>query len=924
MEINEQKNAAREFAKNWLNRGDEKSDSNTFWLTLLRNVYGIKNPDQYIEFEKRVDLGHKSFIDAYIKETKTLIEQKSIDVDLLAKHQQSDGTMLNAYEQAKRYANEMKASEKPRWIITSNFKQFRIYDLDKEKPEENSVIVELHNLATDYIKLSMLADPKVEQIRNEMQVSKDAGELVGRIYDALYKQYINPENEHSLKSLNILCVRLVFCLYAEDAGLFGKKDSFHDYLMQFDEKNIRQGLISLFKVLDTKDDKRDPYMDATLASFPYVNGGLFADENIEIPNITEQIRYIILQKASMEFDWSDISPVIFGAVFESTLNPITRRSGGMHYTSIENIHKVIDPQFLDDLKQELDNIKDIKVENKRKSALNAYQDKIASLTFLDPACGSGNFLTETYLSLRRLENEVLKEKGQGMGYLGFDNIIKVNIGQFYGIEINDFAVTVAKTALWIAESQMLQETEEILHREIDFFPLKTNAGIVEGNALQTDWESVVPKDKLNYIMGNPPFVGARLMDERQKKDMLDIFGPKWKNIGNIDYVGAWYYKAVQMMQGNAIQTALVSTNSITQGEQVANLWKPLFEDYGTQINFAHRTFRWDSEASIKAHVHCVIVGFSCLENGMQKSIFNESGTLATVKNINPYLVDAPVAWIESINKPLCDVPMMGVGSQAIDNGQYIFDEEQKREFIKKEPLASQYFHRWYGSDEFINNRVRWCLYLGDCTPNELRSMPECLKRVQLVKEFRLASKRAQTLKSAEYPHRFSMTIIPDTNYLIVPRVSSERRRFVPIGFMSPDNLVNDAVQIIPNATLYHFGILTSSVHMAWMRTVCGRLKSDYRYSKDIVYNNFPWPEPTEGQKAKIEKTAQAILDARTLYPESSLADLYDETLMPVELRKAHQDNDKAVMEAYGFKPTMSESEVVAELFKLYEKLTNQN
>lgn len=925
MEINEQKNAAREFAKNWLNRGDEKSDSNTFWLTLLRNVYGIKNPDQYIEFEKRVDLGHKSFIDAYIKETKTLIEQKSIDVDLLAKHQQSDGSMLNAYEQAKRYANEMKASEKPRWIITSNFKQFRIYDLDKEKPEENSVIVELHNLATDYIKLSMLADPKVEQIRNEMQVSKDAGELVGRIYDALYKQYINPENEHSLKSLNILCVRLVFCLYAEDAGLFGKKDSFHDYLMQFDEKNIRQGLISLFKVLDTKEDERDPYMDSTLASFPYVNGGLFADENIEIPNITEQIRYIILQKASMEFDWSDISPVIFGAVFESTLNPVTRRSGGMHYTSIENIHKVIDPLFLDDLKQELDNIKDIKVENKRKLALNAYQDKIASLTFLDPACGSGNFLTETYLSLRRLENEVLKEQSQGMGYLGFDNIIKVNIGQFYGIEINDFAVTVAKTALWIAESQMLQETEEILHREIDFFPLKTNAGIVEGNALRTDWESVVPKDKLNYIMGNPPFVGARLMEQggEQKKEILNIFG-NIKDVQDLDYVTGWYKLAAQYIQKSEIDVAFVSTNSISQGSQVPILWNVLLNELKIKINFAYQTFKWNSESNEKAAVHCVIIGFST-NNKKIKYLYTSDNNRKIVKNISPYLFEGQDNFVVAQKETLCNVPKMNFGNQPRDGGYFILTTEEKDIIQKSEPTINKYIHQYVGAEEFINNKKRWCLWLKNISPNEIKNSKILYDRVEKVRQFRLSSSAKTTNGYAKVPHLFAQITQPDNvDYLIIPSVSSEKRMYVPIGFVTSNIISSNAVQIIPNATLYHFGMLTSSVHMAWMRTVCGRLEMRYRYSKDIVYNNFPWPEPTEGQKAKIEKTAQAILDARALYPESSLADLYDETLMPKELRKAHQDNDKAVMEAYGFDTKMNESEIVAELFKLYEKLTNQN
>ena len=915
---NQQKEKAKDFAKNWANRGEEKRDCQAFWMSLLRDIYNIEKPEQFIEFEKPVVLGHTSFVDAYIKETKTLIEQKGSNVDLLARHQQSDGSMLNAYEQAKRYANEMKASEKPRWIITSNFKEFRIYDLEQDRPEDNAVVVELRNLASDYIKLSMLTDPKVEQIRQELQVSKEAGELVGRIYDALYKQYINPENEHSLKSLNVLCVRLVFCLYAEDAGLFGRKDCFHDYLMQFDEKNIRQGLISLFKVLDTKEDERDPYMYSTLASFPYVNGGLFADENIEIPNLTEEIRYIILQKASMEFDWSDISPVIFGAVFESTLNPVTRRSGGMHYTSVENIHKVIDPLFLDELKQELDNIKDIKVDIKRRSALNAYQDKLASLTFLDPACGSGNFLTETYLSLRRLENEVLKTQAGGMGYLGFDNIIKVNIGQFYGIEINDFAVTVAKTALWIAESQMLQETESILHREIDFFPLKTNAGIVEGNALQIDWNSVVSKEKLNYIMGNPPFVGYTYQSTEQKIDLKNLMQDYGKNI---DYVSGWYYKSAQMMQGTTIHTALVSTNSIAQGEQVAVLWKRLMEQFKIKIEFAWRTFRWNSEASIMAHVHCVIIGFSNNQQRSKSILYKENGENITCDNINGYLLPAKNTYIEKRTKPICKVKEMTRGSQPTDDGNFIMSEEEKTEIINKYPQSQKWIRPFMMGKDFIDRKPRYCLWLINADAKEIKNCPPVLKRIEQVKDFRLKSSKEATRKKAITPMLFDEIKDSESNYIAIPIVSSEKRNYIPIDYLNKEIIAGNKLFMIPNASIYDFGILTSTVHMGWMRIVCGRLEMRYSYSNTIVYNNFPWPTPTERQKTKIEETAQAILDARALYPESSLADLYDDNTMPIELRKAHQANDKAVMEAYGFKPTMSESEIVAELFKLYQDLT---
>ena len=597
----------------------------------------------------------------------------------------------------------------------------------------------------------------------------------------------------------------------------------------------------------------------------------------------------------------------------------------MHYTSIENIHKVIDPLFLDALKAELDEICENPIERTKNAKLRAFQRKLAGLKFLDPACGSGNFLTETYLSLRRLENKILLElsHGQVTMYTASESPIQVSISQFYGIEINDFAVTVAKTALWIAESQMMKETEKILLVPLDFLPLKTNAYIVEGNALRTDWESVVPKGELNYIMGNPPFVGARLMDKAQKDDINHIFAG-WKNAGNLDYVCCWYKKAADLMQNTAIRTALVSTNSVSQGESVANLWKPLFAD-GVHIDFAYRTFRWDSEAKSKAHVHCVIIGFSTAVNPAERRIYS-SERYQVAKNINGYLLDGDNVFIESRNKPLCNVPEIGIGNKPIDGGFYLFEKEEMEDFIKKEPASKKYFRPWYGSKEFINQKSRYCLWLGDCSPAELKAMPLCLERVKSVKEYRLNSPSAGTVKLADKPAHFHVENMPDSTYILVPKVSSERRRYVPIGFMTPDVLCSDLVFIIPNASLYHFGILTSNVHMAWMRAVCGRLEMRYRYSKDVVYNNFPWPTPPRNLFDKIEQTAQAILDARALYPDCSLADLYDELTMPPELRKAHQDNDRAVMDAYGFtKGTAartSESACVAELMKLYQKMVS--
>ena len=757
-------------------------------------------------------------------------------------------------------------------------------------------------------------------MKKEMEISIKAGELVGKIYDEILPLYKNPENEETLKSLNMLCVRLVFCLYAEDAGLFGKHGIFHDYLEKFNTDDLRRALIDLFKVLDTKPQDRDPYMKEDLAQFPYVNGGLFADENIEIPNLNDTVKELLLSNASEDFDWSDISPTIFGAVFESTLNPETRRSGGMHYTSIENIHKVIDPLFLDDLKSELDGILMIKVLKARKEKLLAFQQKLSELKFLDPACGSGNFLTETYLSLRRLENKALEAYQGGQIGFGDENInpIKVSIGQFYGIEINDFAVTVAKTALWIAESQMMHETENILHLNLEFLPLKSYTNIIEGNALRIDWNDVIPNGELNYIMGNPPFVGARLMNESQKEDISNIFKGT-KGSGNLDYVSCWYKKATNYIDNTKIEVAFVSTNSITQGEQVAILWKDILER-GVNINFAYRTFRWDSEASLKAHVHCIIIGFSFIKR-TEKYLY-ENDKVKKANNINPYLIDAPNVYIESHSSPLCNVPKMDFGSMPNDGGFLSnYSKEQKEDICNRYPNTEDLFKNIVGAEEFINNKERYCIWLKDVEPSIYKSNSIIMEAIKNVKDLRENSNREATRKLAITPYLFGEIRQPKTDYLLVPSTSSERRRYIPIGFFDSNTISSNANLVIPNATLYNFGVLTSNVHMAWVRTVAGRLKSDYRYSAKIVYNNFPWCNPTEEQKKKIEKTAQAILDARALYPNSSLSDLYDELTMPKELRKAHQENDKAVMVAYGFDwRKMTESDCVAELMKMYQEI----
>lgn len=848
----QQQQAARNFAAYWKDKGYEKGESQPFWLSLLRDVYGVEHPEQFIQFEEQVHLDHTSFIDGTIPATHVLIEQKGLGKDLNKPIKQSDGALLNPFEQAKRYILELPVSQHPRWVVTCNFSTFYVYDM--ERPRGEPEIIELANLEKEYYRLQFLVDAGNEHLKREMEVSIAAGEIVGLLYDAFYKQYANPESEHSLKSLNKLCVRLVFCLYAEDAGIFGHHGMFHDYLKGFDTRGLRKGLVDLFRVLDTKLQDRDPYLkddNPELAAFPYVNGGLFSDENIEIPPFTDEIRDLLLVKASENFNWSEISPTIFGAVFESTLNPETRRSGGMHYTSIENIHKVIDPLFLDELKAELDEICANPVERTRTAKLRVFQRKLASLTFLDPACGSGNFLTETYLSLRRLENKILVElsHGQVTMYSASESPIQVSISQFYGIEINDFAVTVAKTALWIAESQMMKETEKILLVPLEFLPLKTNAFIVEGNALRVDWESVVPKSKLNYIMGNPPFVGARLMGKEQKADVNTIF-PGWKNAGNLDYVCCWYKKASDMMQGTSVRSALVSTNSVSQGESVANLWKPLFDD-GVHIDFAYRTFRWDSEAKIKAHVHCVIIGFSVAASSTPKKLF-DGDRYQVANNINGYLLDGENVFVESRSKPICNVPEIGIGNKPIDGGFYLFEKEEMEEFIKKEPSSKKYFRPWYGSREFINQKPRYCLWLGECTPAELKAMPHCMERVKAVREYRLASPSPGTVKLADKPTRFHVENMPSGRYIVIPQVSSERRRYIPMGYMDNSVLCSDKVRILPNGNLYEFGILESNVHMAWVRATCCRLKSDYSYTVNDVYNNFIWPAPTEQQKAKIE------------------------------------------------------------------------
>lgn len=765
--------AAKQFAADWQGKGYEKGHSQTFWLSLLQKVYGVEEPDKFITFEDQIMLDHTSFIDGFIPSTHVLIEQKSLGKELNKPIKQSDGSLLSPFQQAKRYAAELPYSQRPRWIVTCNFAEFHVYDM--ERPTGDPEIIKLCDLEKEYYRLQFLVDTGDTNIKKEMEVSLQAGEIVGVLYDALLKQYKDPETEDTLKSLNALCVRLVFCLYAEDAGIFGSKSMFHDYLRDIPASGIRKALVELFRILDQKPEQRDKYLaddDPALAAFPYVNGGLFSDENIEIPPFTEELKEILLEKASEDFNWSAISPTIFGAVFESTLNPNTRRSGGMHYTSIENIHKVIDPLFLDDLRSELEEIKEIAVDKTRKAKLSAFQSKLAGLTFLDPACGSGNFLTETYLSLRKLENEVLRCSTDQIS-MDMEGIIQVSIGQFYGIEINDFAVTVAKTALWIAESQMMKETEDVVHMPLDFLPLKSYANIVEGNALRLDWESVVPKDQLNYIMGNPPFVGQTFRNKEQAEEIKAVFANNSK-AGKLDYVAAWYKLAATYMQGTQINAAFVSTNSISQGEQVAILWRDLFEKCNIEIVFAHRSFVWTSEAAEKAAVHCVIVGFSCYP-GQAKFLF-ENNRRKRVSHINGYLVEGNDVFIKARGTPNdATMPKMTQGSKPVDGGNLIYSEEEYQHFLHKYPTKKHLLKRFMGSADFINNKIRFCLWIRGVSPSEYRSIPEIMQRLEACANFYEGEDdlintlqfevRDNTIHVLNYPDADMILGLPDSQYV---------------------------------------------------------------------------------------------------------------------------------------------------------------
>ncbi len=929
----EQRQAARRFVERWQNEEcNEDRQSRSFWIEFAQDLMGVGNPTHVLDFERKVK-GRK--IDVFYEDMGVLIEQKSRGVDLDKKSERSKKAGEETpYQQAKWYADNLPYSVRPRWIVVSNFDELRIHDLDVEDPEHDYVTVGLCELPDQLHLFDFLTDKSASRLVKEQELSVRAGAIVGRLYKSLSSQYKSIDTDKcEQRSLNILIVRFVFLLYAEDTGLLQEHQAFLNYMRTFAAEDFRDALIKLFEVLDTPEAERDSYLSEKLAAFPYINGSLFAEEDIVIPQFTEQIRYDLLKEASQEFDWSGISPTIFGAAFESTLNPETRRAGGMHYTSIENIHKVIDPLFLDDLKAELAQIEGEKVEKRRNLLLRQFQNKLANIKVLDPACGSGNFLTESYLSLRKLENRVLENlMGEQMA-LGFGNEsagggaslcpIKVSVDQFYGIEINDFAVAVSKTALWIAEEQMMDITQEILLMPLNFLPLTSNDNIVQANALRYDWNDLLPASECDYIIGNPPFYGARMQSKEQKAEIQEVFHGA-KNCGNVDYVAGWYMKAAEYMGDHPIRAAFVSTNSICQGEQVANIWEPMFK-LGFHIDFAYDTFRWKNEANDQAHVFVVIVGFS--KQLSTKRLFHHMTSDANPEvrlpnNINAYLMDAPDVFIWNRSKPICDVPKIGIGNKPIDGGNYLFTEKEMEDFIKNEPGSARYFHSWFGSQEFISGKPRYVLWLGDLSEEELDNLPLSRKRVEAVRQVRLASSSIPTQKLAETPTRFHVENMPEGTSILIPKVSSERRHYVPMGFIDPGTFCSDLVFLIPNATLYDFGVLQSQFHNAWMHTVAGRLKSDYRYSGGVVYNNFVWPDPTASQKKAIEQAAQAVLDARAAHPGKSLAELYDPDKMPSDLLAAHKALDKAVEDAYGVDFNGDEEKIVAHLFMKYSEFIN--
>ena len=919
-----------EFAARWNGRGYEKGEAVQFWIE-LQEAIGYPNIHSTV-YEHHLDNG--GYVDAWLRDGSVIVEQKGFDVDL-DKPELRQGTMKTPLMQALDYVDELKPVDQPRYVVICNFATFRVYDRNawsRSQLEKHPFEFTLEELATHPEYLSFLTDPVNARFEKEKEISIRAGAAIGRLYDRLAECYIDPDAPESRHALNVLCVRIVFCLFCEDADLF-ERNAFFNYLNQFPASQMRGALRRLFRALDTHPDNRDPY-DTDVNAFPYVNGGLFHGE-VEIPNIDEATRSFLLDDISAGVDWSDISPTIFGGIFESTLNPETRRQGGMHYTSPENIHKVIDPLFLDALESEFSQIRsDVMLTPRQKrNRLAKLHERICAMRFLDPACGSGNFLTETYLCLRRLEDSILRELRQGQMALALADEeeagLRVSLGQFYGIEINDFAVTVAQAALWISRLKANGETMMMVDVDSGDFPLDEAANIVHGNALRIDWNEILPAGQCSFIMGNPPFKGAHAHPPRtatQTDELKDAFGNS-RGIGEADYVAAWFAKAADYQQVSGSPFAFVATSSITQGQQPGLIWPYLFRR-GWHISFAYKPFLWGSDASDAAAVAVTIIGVHkavCGPNTLFETEYKTGSIVGRkeVECINPYLIIGADVLVQSRKQPLCDVPKIGIGNKPIDGGNFLFDKESMEDFISKEPAATPLFHQWLGATEFINGKPRYVLWLGDLTDGDLESLPECRKVVDAVREYRLASTSAETRKIADKPTRFHVENIPRGTSILIPQTSSERRTYIPIGFVQPGVFCSNAVRLISNASLYHYGVLQSLFHNAWMRIVTGRMKSDYQYAGEIVYNNFIWPDPTPEQRETIEACAHAVLDARNNHPDKSLADLYDPDKMPADLLLAHKALDKAVEEAYRVDFNSDEEKIVAHLFKLYAEATKE-
>ena len=963
------KRAAQAFVQEWQGRGKERQDDKTFWEDLLEDVLGIPRSRKEIEVQRPVKFGGTTkSIDVYVKTSKVVIEQKSHGVNLDLKEEQSDGAWLTPMEQGIRYFEKMDKPDTGRYVIACNFAEFRIWDsYHKNAPQR---IIPLDQLPRRWRELRFLIEPygmeRPVDERREEKVATTASEYISMVYDRLLRLTPHP-TPAELQSLNMFCVRLVFCLYAEDAGIFDD-GQFSTFLEKYPANELSEKFDTLFLWLDTNEKKRlSPayrLVDKTIRAFPYVNGGLFHQADAyKTPAIDGVVRLHLLQAWHLKlkdtgenFSWEEISPTNFGCIFESTVASDVRDSGGMHYTTPANIHRLIGPLFLDSLAEELSQILPLPISTKAEkelkyTRLERFRDQLASLRFLDPACGSGNFLTETYKALHELELKAIESEIEFQHETKIETTdpCKVHMGQFFGIEVDHFAASVARTSLWIAECQLMRKTEEVLHCSLNLLPLETNNNIRCADALSTDWNDVLRRKPgaTIYIIGNPPFKGARggsdskEEKERKKAAMRTVMGdtdhsgkPVWDNVGDLDFVCAWYAKAAQYMQGYPrIRAALVSTNSIVQGEHAALLWKPLMTHYHLHIDFAWRTFRWFNKAKKMAQVHCVIIGFHCNKRKPDDPchIYQEDGETISCKQINNYLMPAESYFINpELKTPLCDVPKIGMGNQPIDDGNYLFTEEEKDDFIRKEPQSAAFFHPWYGAKEFISGIPRYCLWLGDCEPNVLDKMPLCKKRIEAVRKYRLLSQRVQTRNIADKPTRFGTENMPEGDYLVIPEVSSERRKYVPIGYMTPNILCSNLVRLMPNVTPYHFGILESSIHMAWMRMVCGRMKSDYRYSIEVVYNNFPWPSLSATSSPalyqRIEQTARHILEVRERHDGSTLRQLYDPDLMPADLLDAHRANDRAVFAAYepiGLRPDMGDEEIALRLLRESVRLVSQ-